>query len=102
MYVLSNDSKTCLEHLVTAVVAAAMRGGSKFSLCDLVWEAFSQLAVQDVEGLIIVGALFLLDGGRRKEGNKKEKRKEKNHHGEGVMQILNAVLRQFTYRNLFK
>jgi hypothetical protein len=39
-------------------------------------EAFPGLGVQGVEGLILVGALFLLDGGRRREGKKKEKRKE--------------------------
>jgi hypothetical protein len=30
-----------------------------------------------------LGALFPLDEIRRREGKKKEKRKEKNHHGEG-------------------
>jgi hypothetical protein len=35
-------------------------------------EAFHRLGVQDVENLILVGALFLLDVGRRREGKKKE------------------------------
>jgi hypothetical protein len=45
-------------------------------------EAFHRLGVQDVQSLILVGALFPLDGGRRREGKKKEKKK-KNHCGEG-------------------
>jgi hypothetical protein len=40
-------------------------------------EAFSSLGVQGVEGLILVSALFLLDGG----GEKKERKI--NCHGEG-------------------
>jgi hypothetical protein len=39
-------------------------------------EAFQGIGAQDVEGLIVVGALFLLDGGRRREGKKKEKEKK--------------------------
>jgi hypothetical protein len=48
-------------------------------------EAFPGLGVQGVEGLILVGALFPLDGGREeKEREKKEERKGKKHcHGEG-------------------
>jgi hypothetical protein len=38
-------------------------------------EAFHRLGVQDVKSLILVGALFLLDGGIRREGKKKEKKK---------------------------
>jgi hypothetical protein len=45
-------------------------------------EAFHSLGVQDVESLILVGALLLLDGGRRREGKEKEKKK-KNCQGEG-------------------
>jgi hypothetical protein len=33
--------------------------------------------------LILVGTLFPLDGGLRREGKKKEKKKEKNCYGEG-------------------
>jgi hypothetical protein len=40
-------------------------------------EAFPGLGVQGIEGLIMVGALFSFDGGRSREGKKKEKRKEK-------------------------
>jgi hypothetical protein len=46
-------------------------------------EAFPKLGVQGVEGSILVGASSLLNGGKRREGKEKEKRKEKNHHGEG-------------------
>jgi hypothetical protein len=35
--------------------------------------AFHGLGVQEVESLILVDALFLLDGGRRREGNKEKK-----------------------------
>jgi hypothetical protein len=39
--------------------------------------AFQGLGVQDVKSLILISALFPLDGGRRREGKKKEK-KNKN------------------------
>jgi hypothetical protein len=45
-------------------------------------EAFHRLGVQDVRSFILVGALFPLDGGRRRDVKKKEKKK-KNLHGEG-------------------
>jgi hypothetical protein len=38
-------------------------------------EAFHGLEVQDVKSLILVDALFLLDGGWRRERKKKEKEK---------------------------
>jgi hypothetical protein len=38
-------------------------------------EAFHRLGVQGVESLILVGALFLFDGRRRKEGKKKGEKK---------------------------
>jgi hypothetical protein len=34
-------------------------------------ESFHRLGVQDTESLILVDALFLLDGGKRSEGKKK-------------------------------
>jgi hypothetical protein len=40
-------------------------------------EVFLWLGIQGSECLIVVGALFPLDGGRRREGKKK---KEKIHH----------------------
>jgi hypothetical protein len=49
-------------------------------------EVFPKLGAQGDKGLILVGALFPLDGGKRREGKKKEKRKEKrkkNHREEG-------------------
>jgi hypothetical protein len=36
------------------------------------WQACYRLGVHDVKSLILVGALFLLDGGKRREGKKKE------------------------------
>jgi hypothetical protein len=44
-------------------------------------EAFQGLRVQNVESLTLVGALFPVDGGRRRE--KEKTKEEKNHHGEG-------------------
>jgi hypothetical protein len=38
-------------------------------------EDFHRPGVHDVESLIVVDALFPLDGGRRREGRKKEKKK---------------------------
>jgi hypothetical protein len=77
--VLSIDMQASLELVV--VVAAVERNGTKFSQCNMVWQAFHRLGVHDVESLILVDALFLLDGGRRREGKKKEKKK--NCHGGG-------------------
>jgi hypothetical protein len=51
-------------------------------------DAFHGLGVHDVESLILVGVLFLLDGERRREGKKNEKKK-KTCHGEGA--VLLAV-----------
>jgi hypothetical protein len=48
-------------------------------------EAFLRLGAQGVEGLILVGALFLIDGRRRRERQikrKEERKKKKNCHGE--------------------
>jgi hypothetical protein len=73
LFVLSNDMQAGLRLAATAV----MRNVSKLSQCDWGGEAFPGLGVQSVESLILVGALFLLDGGRRREGKKKEKMKEK-------------------------
>jgi hypothetical protein len=48
-------------------------------------EAFPGLGVWSVEGLILVGPLFPLDGEEEKERKKKrERKKEKNCHEEGV------------------
>jgi hypothetical protein len=68
----------------TAVVsaAAAVRNGTKFSQYNMAGEAFHGLGIQDVKSFILAGALFPLDGGRRRKGKKKEK-KEKNCHVEG-------------------
>jgi hypothetical protein len=45
---------------------------------SIIWcgEAFYKLGVQDVKSLILVGALFTLDGGGRKERKKKKSRKK--------------------------
>jgi hypothetical protein len=49
---------------------------------SIMWcgQAFLGLEFQDVESLILVGALFLLDGRRRREQRKKKR--EKHHMGE--------------------
>jgi hypothetical protein len=39
----------------------------KFSQCMYCWEAFPRLGVHGVKSLILVGALFLLAGGKRRE-----------------------------------
>jgi hypothetical protein len=73
--VLSIDMQASLELVV--VVAAVERNGTKFSQCNMVWQAFHRLGVHDVESLILVDALFLLDGeGEEKERKKKRKRKK--------------------------
>jgi hypothetical protein len=76
LFVLSNAMQAGL-----AVKAAEVRNGSKLSQCNMIGEAFPRLGVQGVEVLVLVGALFPLDGGRRREGEKREKKKI--HHGEG-------------------
>jgi hypothetical protein len=40
-------------------------------------EAFHGLGVQSIDGLILVGALFMLEGGKRREGKKKRKEDRK-------------------------
>jgi hypothetical protein len=78
LFILSNDEQAGLELAVVlavvVVVAAAVRNGSKFPQCNV---AFPGIEVQGVEDLLLAGALFLLDGGRRWEGKKKEKKKKK-------------------------
>jgi hypothetical protein len=50
-------------------------------------EAFQGQGVQDVEEFDSVDALFLFDGGRRRQGKKeKEKRREKQPKGKRVSQ----------------
>jgi hypothetical protein len=66
---------TVVAAAVAVAEAAAVRNGSQFS--QWCGEAFHKLRAQSVEGLILAGALFLLDGGRRREGKIKEKKKEK-------------------------
>jgi hypothetical protein len=39
-------------------------------------EAFHRLGVQGIKGLILVGAFFPFDGGRRREEKKKEKERK--------------------------
>jgi hypothetical protein len=84
LFVLSNDEQAGLElavaeasKVVMAVVATAVRNGSKFSQCIVVWGGFHRLGAQGVEGLILVSASFPLDRGRRREAKKKEKKKER-------------------------
>jgi hypothetical protein len=75
--------QTSLELEAAAVVASTARNGITFSQYNVVWEAFHRLGVQYVKSLILIGTLFLLDGGRRRERKKKEKKKKKKSlHGE--------------------
>jgi hypothetical protein len=46
-------------------------------------ETFHGLGVEHVESFILVSALFLRDGGWRREKKKKEEKRNKNHPGEG-------------------
>jgi hypothetical protein len=56
-------------------------------------EAFPGLLVLGAKGLILFGALFPLDIGRSREGNTKEKRKEKNcYREEGFYRAGHALL----------
>jgi hypothetical protein len=57
-------------------------------------EAFHGLGVQSVEGLILVGALFMLDGGKRREKKKirKEDRKKFTMGKEGFLEDGPALL----------
>jgi hypothetical protein len=71
LFVLSTVSLTGLELVTAAMVAMA---ATKFSQCIICGEAFPGIGVQGVEGLILVGALFPLDGGG---GVEKERRKKK-------------------------
>jgi hypothetical protein len=58
LFVLSIDLQAGLEPVAAKMVP---------SFLSAAWhlEAFQRLGVQDVESLILVDALFLLDGGRR-------------------------------------
>jgi hypothetical protein len=73
LFVLPIDAQAGLEPVV---VVAVVRNGTKFSHVMWCGKAFHGLGVQDVKSLILVGALFPFDGGRR-EGKKKEKKKKK-------------------------
>jgi hypothetical protein len=55
-------------------------------------EAFHGLRVQGVKVLILVGALFLVDGGRRTEGKKKtDRQKEKSLWGTRIFLGLDPL-----------
>jgi hypothetical protein len=60
---------------VVVVVAVVVRNGSKFSQCYVAWGGLPQAKVQDVS-LILVGAVFPLDGEWRRERKKKKRRKK--------------------------
>jgi hypothetical protein len=53
------------------------------------------LGVYDVKSLILVDSLFLLDGGRRREGKNKEKKKKKNYLGRGGFPWVWSYLTSF-------
>jgi hypothetical protein len=59
-FILSIDTQAGLEPVVVVVL----------TFLSVVWcgEAFHRLGVQDVKSLILVDALSLFDGGRRREG----------------------------------
>jgi hypothetical protein len=50
-----NVSEAGLEPAVAVVAVAAL----KFCQCNMLWGSFPHLGVQGVEGLILIGALFL-------------------------------------------
>jgi hypothetical protein len=62
----------------------------KFSLCNMLWESFPILGVQGIEGLILVGALFPLDGGgeRRKKKKIKEEKKQVSPHNSEMPRFI--------------
>jgi hypothetical protein len=75
LFVLSVDKQAGLEP--AGVVVAAVRGSEvmvpNFLSIISCRESFHGLGVQDVEGLILIGALFPLDE-RRREGKKKKEK----------------------------
>jgi hypothetical protein len=68
-----NISQASLE-LVPAAAVAVVVAASKFSQCIMLWGSFSWAKCSGCQRFDS-GALFLLDGERRREGKKKEKRK---------------------------
>jgi hypothetical protein len=71
-----NASQAGLEIVVAANMAVAVAAPNFLSVmyCG---EAFPSLAIQGVEGLILVGALFLFDGGGEEKERKKKRGKKK-------------------------
>jgi apolipoprotein N-acyltransferase len=64
LFVLSNVSQAALELVVAAATAVAVAvAASIFSYCNMLWGSFPWSRGSGVQGLIVVGALFLLDGG---------------------------------------
>jgi hypothetical protein len=72
LFFLSIDAQADLEPAAEVVTA---RNGTKFSQCSVAWGGFPWARVSGCQKFDLVDALFPLDGGRRREGNK-----EKNHH----------------------
>jgi hypothetical protein len=87
LFILSIDAQADLEPAVAMVmvaVATAMRNGMKFSHITWHEEAFHRLGFQYVKSLILVGALFPVDGRRRREGKRKRKEEKKLPWGRRV------------------
>jgi hypothetical protein len=74
LFGLSNVLHADLETEMAAVVVVAASSFLSVTCCG---EAFPSQGVQVVEGMILVGALFPLDGGEE------EKERKKNCHEEG-------------------
>jgi hypothetical protein len=54
-------------------------------------EAFHGLGIQDIESLILVVALFLLEGGRRTEGKKEKKSQLRRGFPQGWTRLAVSV-----------
>jgi hypothetical protein len=79
LFILPIDTQEDLE-------LVAGRNGIYFSQCSVAWGGFPQSRGSGCCSLILVYALFLLDGGRRRRGKNKKKKKrerERNHCGGG-------------------
>jgi hypothetical protein len=68
LFVLPIDAQAGLEQK-----EAAGRNGTNFSQCRTEWGGFPQAMGSGCRSLILVDALFPLDGGRRREGKKSRK-----------------------------
>jgi hypothetical protein len=70
LFVLSIDAQVCLKLVATAAVAVVERKDTKFAQRNVVWGGFPWDRSSGSQSFILVDALFLLDGGRRREGSR--------------------------------